>query len=190
MISLGMSVLIKETWNRLCFGRKNPKPSWELSSWPTEDPCRATTVQVPTDRQSWRGDRGIIQKQSRVWILLYWSHKKNKPLPHLPTPKKLPPNRSGALQNYLACIFLSKWINRDGKEKGEYFEIIMQCEKCDIKMPQKVNFEPFRFGLIRQLEQQATAQEETAFAFDYIFIRRCQCNRSFLYWQFWSLHIH
>lgn len=115
MISLGMSVLIKETWNRLCFGRIHTKPSREPSSWPTDDPHHATTVWVPTDITNGAGTETNAQsKRSHIWFCFLESHKKQTSLHSLPPAPTSTGHRSGAQQSYSIFTFWGKHVNRDG----------------------------------------------------------------------------
>lgn len=176
MISLGVSVLIKETWNWLCFGRIYPKPSREPSSWPTDEPlCYNWASSHWHHWQCWHGDKDTIQKQS-CWILLLKVTWKTKQLPCLASPGPPPEstrNRSGAQQSYWIGTFLGQHINRDGiavverKRQTSKKRGAVKRGKCEIKKEQKAEFELSRsqdcLTLCLQNRSASSGQDNTCF---------------------------
>lgn len=144
MINLGISVLIKETWNWLCFGRRDPQPSWEPSPWPTVDPYHTTIMQVLADITD---NAGMEAKAKSKAVMLdsasLEAHEKQTNFPtayflwYFPTLCTLPPskrktlprNRSESQQSCSICPFLGKCINRNKKiaikGKGKSLKIVI-----------------------------------------------------------------
>lgn len=141
MTRLGVSVLIKETWNRLCFGKTFPKPSWELSCWPKDDPHHATTVQLPTGISDKAGTYSrMSSKSTHAGVSFFGSHKK-------PTNFPAPPSNQDYYGMELSSpellnVFSSRPTGWSGTgeeqlQKGNCSIITVKGDTCEIKMRPK-----------------------------------------------------
>lgn len=143
MLGLGMSILIKETWNSLCFGRIAPKTPWELSSWSTDELYHVTTVQSPTDTSTKLEQKQKIQMHL-CWLLPSWGVMENGVTSPLPQRPKHAIEKSCGSAEWLRSI--SKQVSKGGPGNSNCrtgkASLQMQgtCDQTKSKIPQEVDF--------------------------------------------------